>query len=81
MPVFWFSLDYFVLALFASVVLALVCSVLRQEIGWEERLRDDLCVVELWDSFDACGVHHHHHQVSLIKQVDNRNSVYNVNKQ
>jgi len=27
------------------------------------------------------AVNHHHHQVSLIRQVDNRNSVYNVNKQ
>jgi len=31
--VFWFSLDYFVLVLFAFVVLDLVSSVLRQEIG------------------------------------------------
>jgi len=30
---FWFSLDYFVLALFAAGVLGLVCSVLRREIG------------------------------------------------
>jgi len=30
--VFWFSLDYFVLVLFAFVVLGLVSSVLRQEI-------------------------------------------------
>ena len=36
--VFWFSLDYFVLALFSFVVLGLVCSVLRQEIGWVKRL-------------------------------------------
>jgi len=36
--VFWFSLDYFVLVLFAFVVLGLVSSVLCQEIGWEERL-------------------------------------------
>jgi len=36
--VLWFSLDYLVLVLFASVVLGLVCSVLGQEIGWEERL-------------------------------------------
>jgi len=36
--VFWFSLDYFVLALFAFVVLGLVSLLLCQEIGWEERL-------------------------------------------
>jgi len=40
--IFWFSLDYFVLALFAFVVLGFVSSVLCQEIGWEERLRNDL---------------------------------------
>ena len=45
---FWFSLDYFVLVLFAFVVLSLVSPVLRQEIGWEERLRNDLFCVE-WD--------------------------------
>jgi len=28
---FWFSLDYFVLVLFALVVLGLVCSVLHQD--------------------------------------------------
>ena len=39
---FWFSLDYFVLVLFAFVVLGLVSSVLRQEIGWEKRLKIDL---------------------------------------
>jgi len=33
---FWFSFDYFVLLLFAFVVLDLVSSVLFQEIGWEE---------------------------------------------
>jgi len=43
--VFWFSLDYFVLVLFACVVLGLVSSVLRQEIGWEERLRNNLFFV------------------------------------
>jgi len=38
--------DYFVLVLFALVVLGLVSSVLRQEIGWEERIRNYLsCVV------------------------------------
>jgi len=36
---FLFSLDYFILVLFAS---GLVSSVLRQEIGWEERLQNDL---------------------------------------
>jgi len=35
---FCFSLDDFVLMLFAIVVLGLVSSVLCQEIGWEERL-------------------------------------------
>ena len=39
-----FSLDYFVLVLFAFVVLGLVSSVLCQEIGWEERLQNDLLV-------------------------------------
>jgi len=46
--VFSFSLDYFVLVLFAYVVLCLVSSVLSQEIGWEERLRNDLFCVR-WD--------------------------------
>jgi len=45
---FWFSLDYFVLVLFAFVVLDLVSSVLRQEIGWADRLRNDLFCIE-WD--------------------------------
>jgi len=35
---FWFSLDYFVLVLFAFVVLSLISLVLSQEIGWEEHL-------------------------------------------
>ena len=43
---FWFSLDYFVLALFAFAVLGFVSSVLRHETGWEERLRNDLFWVE-----------------------------------
>ena len=38
-------LHYFVLVLFAFVVFGLVSSVLRQEIGHEERLRDDLYFV------------------------------------
>ena len=42
---FCFILDYFVLALFAFVVLGLVSSVLCQDIGWEERLRNDLFVL------------------------------------
>jgi len=46
--VFWFSLDYFVLVSFAFVTLGLVSSVLRQEIGLEERLRNDLFCVK-WD--------------------------------
>jgi len=45
---FCFSLDRFVLVLFAFVVLCLVCSVLRQEIGWEEHPRNDQFGVE-WD--------------------------------
>jgi len=45
---FRFSLDYFVLVLFALVLLGLVSSVLCQEIGWEERPRSDLFCVE-WD--------------------------------
>ena len=45
---FRFSLDYFVLVLFTFVVFGLVCSVLRQEVGWEEHLRNDLFCVE-WD--------------------------------
>jgi len=39
---FCLSLDYFVLVLFAFVVLSLLSSVLCEEIGWEERLRNDL---------------------------------------
>ena len=46
--VFWFSLDYFVLVLFAFVLLDLVSSVLRQKIAWEERLRNNLFCVK-WD--------------------------------
>ena len=38
---FSFSLDYFVLVLFAFVALDLVSSVLCQEIGWEEHLQTD----------------------------------------
>ena len=44
----WFSLDYFVLVLFVFVVFGLVSLVLYQEIGWEERLRNDLFCVK-WD--------------------------------
>ena len=47
MCVFWFNLDHFVLMLFAFVVLGLVPSERCKEIGWEERLRNDLfCVFE-----------------------------------
>jgi len=35
-------LDYFVLVLFAFVVLGLVSSIIRQEIGWLERLGSEL---------------------------------------
>jgi len=45
---FWFRLHYFVLLLFAFVVIGLVSSVLHQEIGWEERLQSDLFCFE-WD--------------------------------
>jgi len=44
--IFCFSLDC--LFLFAFAVLCSVSSVLCQEIGWEERLRNDLFCVE-WD--------------------------------
>jgi len=43
-----FMLCHFYLVLFAFVVLGSVSSVLGQEIGWEERLRNDLFCVE-WD--------------------------------
>ena len=45
---FWFSLDNFVLVLFAFPMLGLVSSVVCQDTGWEERLRNDLFCVE-WD--------------------------------
>ena len=40
------SLDQFIPVLLAFVVLSLVSSVLSQEIGWEECLRNDLFCVE-----------------------------------
>ena len=40
------SLGHFLLVLFAFVVLGLVSSILSQEIGWEERLRNDIFCVE-----------------------------------
>jgi len=43
--IFRFCLDYFVLVMFAFVVLGLVSSVLRQEIGWEERISEMTCFV------------------------------------
>ena len=45
---FSLSLDYFILVLmlFAIVMLGLVSSLLRQEIGWEECLWNDLFYVE-----------------------------------
>jgi len=43
---FWFSVDYSVLVFFAFVVLRLVSLVLRQEIGSEERLQNDLFCVK-----------------------------------
>ena len=45
---FCVCLDDFVSVLFAFVVLVLISSVLSQEIGWEERLRNDPFCVE-WD--------------------------------
>jgi len=44
--VFWFSLDCFVLVLFAFVVLGLVSPVLCHEVGWEEHLQNELFCVE-----------------------------------
>jgi len=54
--IFWFSLDYFVLVLCVIVALSLVSSVLRQETGWKECLRNDLRCVE-WDSFNQSMSH------------------------
>jgi len=45
---FHVRLGHFVLVFLDSVVSGLVSSVLSQEIGWEERLRNDLFYVE-WD--------------------------------
>jgi len=45
----YFCSDYIVLVLFACAVLGLVFSVLRQEIGREECLRNDLFCVK-WDA-------------------------------
>ena len=42
------SLGHFLLELLAFVALGLVSSLLSQEIGWEERLQNDLFCVE-WD--------------------------------
>jgi len=39
------SLDHFVLVLFAFIVFGLVSSVLSQEIGWEEHIRNELFCV------------------------------------
>jgi len=48
-PVFLgYSSDHFIHVLLASVVLGLVSSVPSEEIGWDERLRNDLFCVE-WD--------------------------------
>jgi len=43
-----FSLDCFLLVLFAVIVLGLISSVLCHEIGWEELLQNDLFCVT-WD--------------------------------
>jgi len=45
---FHVSLGDFVLLLLAFVMLGLVFSVRSQEVGWEERLRNNLFCVE-WD--------------------------------
>jgi len=42
------GLDHFIPVLLAFVVLCLVSSVPSQEIGWEQRLRNDLFYAE-WD--------------------------------
>ena len=44
-----FSLEHFIPAWLAFVVLGLVSSVPSQEVGWEEHLRNDLFCVE-WDA-------------------------------
>jgi len=44
---FYVSLGYFILVLLAFVVLGVVSSVLSQEIGWEERLQNDLFCVDV----------------------------------
>jgi len=61
---FFVSLDHFISLLFAFVVLGLVFSVLSQEIGWAERLQNDLfkyglmryfietCVMEIKITFE-----------------------------
>jgi len=41
-------IDHFIHVLFAFVVLGLVSLLSSQEIGWEERLRNDIFCVE-WD--------------------------------
>ena len=43
---FRFSLGHFVFVLLAFVVFDLVSSLLRQEIGWKERLRNYLFCIE-----------------------------------
>jgi len=43
--VFFVNLDHFIPVLFAFVVLGLVFSVAFQEIGWDERLQNDLFCV------------------------------------
>jgi len=43
---FCVSLGHYVLVLLAFVVLGLVSSVPSQEVGWEERLRNDLFCVK-----------------------------------
>jgi len=46
--VFCVSLGHFIPVLLAFAVLGLVSSVTSQEIGWEERLRNDLLCAQ-WD--------------------------------
>ena len=48
LSVLCFSLDCFLLVLFAVIVLGLISSVLCHEIGWEELHQNDLFCVN-WD--------------------------------
>jgi len=77
---FHVSLGHFVLVLFSFVVLGLVSSVLGQEIGWEDRFRNDLFCIE-WDitpcsinryeisSFLKIVLHDHFYCATVTKYV------------